>query len=49
MKDDKETRNKLLVSAKEEFLEKGYMQASLRRICKNAGGDYRSVIFLFSG
>ncbi len=31
--EDKATREKLLASAKEEFLEKGYMKASLRTCC----------------
>ena len=37
VKDEKETKRRLLESAKKEFLEKGYLQASLRNICKNAG------------
>ena len=37
MKDEKETRKKLLICARTEFIQKGYMQASLRSICKNAG------------
>ncbi len=37
MKQDKETKNKLLASARTEFLAKGYMNASLRNICRNAG------------
>ena len=32
-----ETKNKLLESAKKEFLEKGFMNASLRTIAANAG------------
>ena len=47
MKNDKETREKLLVSAKQEFLEKGYMQASLRNICKNAGVTTGALYFFF--
>ena len=31
--EDKATREKMLASAKEEFLEKGYMKASLRTCC----------------
>ena len=35
--ENKETRQHLLECAKREFLEKGYMKASLRNICKEAG------------
>ena len=34
---NKETREKLIESAKAEFVEKGYNKASLRSICANAG------------
>lgn len=47
LKDEKETRAKLLASAKAEFLEKGYMQASLRNICKNAGVTTGALYFFF--
>ncbi len=47
MKNDRETRAKLLASAKAEFLEKGYMQASLRNICKNAGVTTGALYFFF--
>lgn len=47
MKQDKETRNKLLQSAREEFREKGYMKASLRNICKNAGVTTGALYFFF--
>ena len=47
MKDEKETKAKLLASAKQEFLEKGYMQASLRSICKNAGVTTGALYFFF--
>ena len=47
MKDEKETREKLLASARQEFLEKGYMQASLRSICKNAGVTTGALYFFF--
>ena len=47
MKQDKETRNKLLLSAREEFIEKGYMKASLRNICKNAGVTTGALYFFF--
>lgn len=47
MGEDKETRKKLLDSAKQEFLEKGYMKASLRTICKNAGVTTGALYFFF--
>lgn len=47
MKDEKETKAKLLASAKQEFLEKGYMLASLRSICKNAGVTTGALYFFF--
>lgn len=47
MKQDKETRNKLLRSAREEFIEKGYMKASLRNICRNAGVTTGALYFFF--
>lgn len=47
MKDEKETRVKLLNSAKAEFLNKGFMKASLRNICKNAGVTTGALYFFF--
>lgn len=47
MKNDRETKAKLLASAKKEFMEKGYMQASLRNICKNAGVTTGALYFFF--
>lgn len=47
MKDDNETKSKLLASAKQEFIEKGYMSASLRNICKNAGVTTGALYFFF--
>lgn len=47
MKEEKETRKKLLLSAKKEFLEKGYNQASLRTICRNAGVTTGALYFFF--
>lgn len=47
MKQDKATRNKLLESARVEFMEKGYMKASLRTICKNAGVTTGALYFFF--
>lgn len=47
MKDEKETRQKLQSSARSEFTEKGYMKASLRNICKNAGVTTGALYFFF--
>lgn len=47
MKDEKETRKKLLDSARKEFSEKGYEKASLRNICKNAGVTTGALYFFF--
>lgn len=47
MKNEKETKENLLNSAKKEFLEKGFMQASLRNICKNAGVTTGALYFFF--
>lgn len=47
LKEDKETRNNLIQSGRKEFAEKGYMKASLRAICKNAGVTTGGIIFLF--
>lgn len=44
---EKETREMLLASAKQEFLEKGYQGASLRSICKNAGVTTGALYFFF--
>lgn len=46
---DKATRERLLESAEKEFLEKGYMKASLRTICKNAGVTTGALYFFFDG
>lgn len=45
--ENKETRKKLLECAKKEFLEKGYMKASLRNICKDAGVTTGALYFFF--
>lgn len=37
MAEEENTLNKILASAKEEFMEKGFLNASLRNIVKNAG------------
>jgi len=47
VKNEKDTKSKLLASAKQEFMEKGYMQASLRNICKNAGVTTGALYFFF--
>lgn len=47
MAEDKKTRKKLLDSAKQEFLDKGYTKASLRTICKNAGVTTGALYFFF--
>ena len=47
MKNEKETKENLLNSAKKEFLENGFMQASLRNICKNAGVTTGALYFFF--
>jgi len=47
VKRETETRELLLASAKAEFLEKGYMKASLRNICKNAGVTTGALYFFF--
>lgn len=47
MSRDRETKAKLLESARQEFIEKGYMKASLRNICKNAGVTTGALYFFF--
>ncbi len=49
MKSDRETKEKLLESAKSEFLEKGYMKASLRKICADVGVTTGALYFFFEG
>lgn len=44
---DKATKERILESARREFLEKGYMKASLRTICKNAGVTTGALYFFF--
>lgn len=48
MKDQKETRQKLLACAKKEFMEKGYSAASLRSICKQAEVTTGALYFFFA-
>ena len=47
MQDEKQTRQKLIESAKKEFLEKGYAKASLRSICADAGVTTGALYFFF--
>ena len=47
MRDERETKEKLLQSAKAEFIAKGYQGASLRTICKNSGVTTGALYFFF--
>ena len=47
MDKDKQTKIKLIECAKKEFIEKGYMKASLRNICKEAGVTTGAMYFFF--
>ena len=47
MKDERETKEKLLQSARAEFLAKGYQGASLRSICKASGVTTGALYFFF--
>lgn len=47
MKRDRQTKEKLLKAAKEEFLDKGYMRASLRNICRKAEVTTGALYFFF--
>lgn len=47
MKNERETRRNLLISAKEEFMDKGYTAASLRGICKRADVTTGALYFFF--
>lgn len=47
MKTDNETKDKLIASAKAEFTEKGFMKASLRKICADAGVTTGALYFFF--
>lgn len=49
MRADRETKEKLMASAKSEFLEKGYMKTSLRKICANAEVTTGALYFFFEG
>lgn len=48
MGEDKETKERLIESAKAEFAEKGYMKASLRKICADAGVTTGALYFFFT-
>ena len=47
MRSDCETKEKLLTSARSEFMEKGYAKSSLRKICANAGVTTGALYFFF--
>ncbi len=47
MPDEKATKEKLLECARQEFLEKGYLKASLRGICQKAGVTTGALYFFF--
>ncbi|MCR5251786.1 MAG: TetR/AcrR family transcriptional regulator [Lachnospiraceae bacterium] len=47
MENEKQTKKKLTECAKKEFIEKGYMKASLRNICKEAGVTTGAMYFFF--
>lgn len=44
---DRETKERLIESAKAEFKEKGYTKASLRKICADAGVTTGALYFFF--
>lgn len=47
LKQERETKELLLKSAKKEFGEKGYMKASLRKICSEVGVTTGALYFFF--
>ena len=47
MDNEKETKKRLQECAMKEFSEKGYMKASLRNICKEAGVTTGALYFFF--
>ena len=47
MGEDRETKERLIESAKVEFTENGYMKASLRKICSGAGVTTGALYFFF--
>ena len=44
---ENETKTRILECAQTEFAEKGFMRASLRSICKNAGVTTGALYFFF--
>lgn len=48
VKEERETKEKLIASARAEFMEKGYAKASLRKICANAGVTTGALYFFFA-
>ena len=49
MKDDRNTKDKLISAARKDFLEHGYKNASLRRICSEAQVTTGALYFFFNG
>ena len=49
MNEELQTKRKLIESARADFLEHGFKNASLRRICKNAGVTTGALYFFFKG
>lgn len=47
MDNNKETKERLIECARAEFTEKGYMKASLRKICADAGVTTGALYFFF--
>lgn len=47
MANEKETRERLIACAKSEFLQKGFLKASLRKICGDAGVTTGALYFFF--
>lgn len=47
LENNKETRERLIESARAEFTEKGYTKASLRKICADAGVTTGALYFFF--
>lgn len=49
VKEERETKENLIASARVEFMENGYARASLRKICANAGVTTGALYFFFEG
>ena len=47
MQQEKETKQRLMECARAEFMEKGFLKASLRTICKEAGVTTGALYFFF--